>query len=54
MLLGIVRPSGQMEDHRVAALELREFPKDPSLVLELVVGKGGSYNDVFSQPYERG
>ena len=39
-----------MEDHRVAALELREFSKDPCLVLELVVGKGSSNDDVFSQP----
>src|ERR1700683_4435734 len=39
-----------MEDHRIAALELRESPKDPSLVLEPVVRKRGSYNDVFSHP----
>ena len=49
MLLGVVGSSGQMEDHRVATLELREFPKDPSLVRELVVRKGGSNNDVFAQ-----
>jgi hypothetical protein len=39
-----------MENHGVAALELREFPKDTCLVLELVVRKGGPDNDVFSQP----
>jgi hypothetical protein len=50
MLLGIVRPSGEMDDHRVAVLELRESSKDPSLVLELVVRKGCPNNDVFSQP----
>ena len=48
MLFGVIRSSGQMEDHRVATLELREFLKRPSLVLELVVRKGGSDFDVFS------
>ena len=37
-----------MEDHRVAALEFRELPKNPRLVLELVIRKGSSETDVFS------
>ena len=49
MLLGVVRSSGQVEDHRVTTLELRESPEGPALVLELVVRKGGSNNDAFPQ-----
>jgi hypothetical protein len=50
MLLGVVGPSGQMEDQGVPALELGESPEVPGLVLELVVRKASSDNDVFSQP----
>jgi hypothetical protein len=49
MFLGIVRSSRQMEDHGVTTLELRELSKVPCVVLELVVRKGGTDNDVFSQ-----
>ena len=48
MLFRVIRPSGQMEDHRVATLELRQLSQRSSLVLELVVRKGGSDFDVFS------
>lgn len=50
MLLGVIPSSGQMEDHRVATLQLRESPKDATLVLELVIRKCGPNNDVFTHP----
>ena len=48
MLLRVVGPSGQVEDHRVPTLELRELPQDPSLVLQLVVRKRRADDDVFA------
>lgn len=53
MFLRIVRSSGEMQDYRISALKLRKSPKNPSLVLELVIRKSGTNYDDFSQPTVR-